>query len=332
MWGPPSPKSCWCLDKDLQQINPCRTDASSSSAAPPIPSLSLSFLQPTKLGWAGLAATQHCGTARKRASSGAGTEPARMPEYQGWQHEGYWHWDRRAFPGHRAWHGFCLLLACLHGSGFLMNSLPACASCLPAPAADLPVPAAGLPALPASPPALAACWHLLPAPARTHFCPHCCLPTHPAPACAACCLHPCLPAPLPACSSASPFTLTCLPGLLHPQVGTVRGAGRTRQVWPPRQLVFPPPRALPAEARVAPLPAPLGTCYSWQRQLENGRQRRNFVCSGLGSGQTSGLQLSGARNRPPVPRYGPGTRGTAPAPGQASACPGEEAAPSPPVC
>lgn len=77
-------------------------------------------------------------------------------------------------------------------------------------------------------------------------------------------------------------------------------------MWPPRQLVFPPPRALPAEARVAPLPAPLGTCYSWQRQLENGRQQKNFVCSGLGSGQTSGLQLSGARDRPPYPPYGPG--------------------------
>lgn len=66
---------------------------------------------------------------------------------------------------------------------------------------------------------------------------------------------------------------------------------------------------------MAPLSAPLGTCYSWQRQLENGRQRRNFVCSGLGSGQTSGLQLSGARDWPPVPpvrprhpRHGPNTR------------------------
>ncbi|XP_036247085.1 semaphorin-3B [Molothrus ater] len=80
-----------------------------------------------------------------------------------------------------------------------------------------------------------------------------------------------------------------------------QGHGESEAGAVPKAARVRPPRALPAEARVAPLPAPLGTCYSWQRQLENGRQRRNFVCSGLGPGQTSGLQLSGARDRPPVP-------------------------------
>lgn len=193
MWGPPSPKSCWCLDKVLQQSNPCRTGAS-SSAAPPILSLSLSPLLPTKLGWAGLAATQHCGTARRRTSGGAGTEPASMPEYQGWQHEGYWQWDRRALPGHPAWHSFCLLLACLHGSGFLLNSLPACASCLPAPALPAPLLAClhSLPAHLHSLPAGTHCLHLpAPASARTPASP---LTLHLP---AVCCLHPCLPAALP---------------------------------------------------------------------------------------------------------------------------------------
>lgn len=58
VWGQPSPKSCWCLDKVLEQSNLCRTGAS-SSAAPPVPSLSLSPLLPSKLGRAGLAAIQH---------------------------------------------------------------------------------------------------------------------------------------------------------------------------------------------------------------------------------------------------------------------------------
>lgn len=51
---------------------------------------------------------------------------------------------------------------------------------------------------------------------------------------------------------------------------------------------------------MASLPAPFGTCYSWQWWLENGRQWRNFVCSGLGLGQTSGLQLSGVQDQPPT--------------------------------
>lgn len=206
--------------------------------------------------------------------------------------------------------------ACTALASFLMNSQPACASCLPAP--DLPAPAAGLPTLTDSPPALDVCWHPLPAPALTRFC----LPTHPAPACTPACLQLCLP------TRSGPALLdSCT--RRQGQSGT----GEAGRCGPQGSSCFPPPRALPAEARVAPLPAPLGTCYSWQRQLENGRQRRNFVCSELGSGQTSGLQLSGAQDRSPVPPVRPRhPSGRPPRPGQASACPDEGVAPPPLVC